>query len=128
MIRGPQKSLLIAEDDLNLRETLCRELSERGFQVTTIDTLGQLKDLGHVSIDYALIDLRIGSENGLRFVQNLMLANNSCKIVVLTGYGTIATAVMAMKLGAVDYLTKPASIDDILAALAKGVEKQFIRS
>jgi two-component system response regulator RegA len=118
-----RRSILIVEDDANLRETLRVEFMDRGFLVTCIDSFAQFSQFHGIDFDYALIDLRVGGENGLRFLQSFLKSNSNCKSVVLTGYGSIATAVLAMKLGACDYLTKPASIDDILASFEQNHDR-----
>ena len=109
--------LLVAEDDASLRATLAVEFAERGFLVREVAAMADLLALPWEPIDYAVVDLRLGRDNGLELVTWLLGRAPRCRIVVLTGYGSIATAVRAMKLGAVNFLTKPISVSHLAAAL-----------
>jgi two-component system response regulator RegA len=112
------KSLLIVDDDEPFRERLARALEKRGFQVATADSVAAGK--AQATADppsYAVVDLRLGDGNGLDVVAAIREGRPEARIVVLTGYGNIATAVAAVKAGAVDYLPKPADADAIEAAL-----------
>ena len=109
--------LLIAEDDSGFRDTLKIEFEDRGFAVTAITSYSEFSRLPTLDFDYAVIDLKLGTDNGLKLVDTLAKSRHNCRIVILTGYGSIATAVQATKLGAHNYLTKPASVGLILAAL-----------
>jgi len=108
------KKLLIIDDDARLRAALVEDFRERGYETFDCAQVSEFK--GHV-FDYAIVDLRILGDSGLSAVTELRKQNAKCKIVILTGYGSVATAVEAMKLGAVNYLNKPASADTIEAAL-----------
>lgn len=108
------KRLLILDDDLRLRSALLEDFKERGYDVFDCAQISEFK--GHV-FDYAIVDLRIMGESGLQAVSELRKRNAACRIVMLTGYGSVATAVEAMKLGALNYLNKPAGADTIEAAL-----------
>lgn len=112
------KSLLIADDDAPLRMRLARAMEGRGFLVAQAESvaaaLGQVKKTPPA---YAVIDLRLGDGNGLEVVDALHHERPDARAIVLTGYGNIATAVAAVKFGAVDYLPKPADADDIIRAL-----------
>jgi two-component system response regulator RegA len=108
------KRILLLEDDEQLRESLAREFMDRGYDVTQ---KRQYADVREFHFHFAVVDLRLESENGLRAVEGILKRNSDCRLVVLTGYGSVATAVEAIKLGAVNYLTKPASIDIIEKAL-----------
>lgn len=108
--------LLIAEDNAGFRETLALEFNDLGFLVTEAGSWNEYLTLRHLLFDYAVVDLKLGSDNGLKIVERLSLDAPECHTIVLTGYGSIATAVKAMKLGARNYLTKPASSSRILAA------------
>jgi len=107
------RSLLIVEDDKPFLERLSRAMESRGFSVTSCDSVSEgLAQIGKAAPAFAVVDLRLGDGNGLDVVS------------ALTGYGNIATAVTAVKMGAVDYLSKPADADDVVAALlATGTEK-----
>lgn len=106
--------LLVVEDDPRLRRTLRQEFTERAYTVAEADSLETIPDEG---FDFALVDLRLRGESGLRAIPVILARSPDCRIVALTGFGSIASAVEAIKLGAVNYLTKPASIERIEAAL-----------
>jgi two-component system, response regulator RegA len=114
---GAEMKLLIADDDEHFGETLELEFTDRGYAVTRVRSAAVLASLPARYFDLALVDLRLGTDNGLDMVATLITENPDCRIVMLTGYGSIATAIKAIKLGAHNYLTKPASIDVIENAL-----------
>ncbi len=112
--------LLLVDDDETFCQVLERALTKRGFSVSVATSLEEgLKLAKALTPEYAVIDLRIGHDSGLQMVQQLKSLDTNTRIVILTGYASIATAVEAIKLGAVHYLTKPADADEILAALHK---------
>jgi two-component system response regulator RegA len=113
----PARRLLIAEDDAGFRETLALEFGELGFDVSAVSSIKELEALERRSFDFAVVDLKLGTDNGLRVIDAIRRASPACRIVVLTGYASIATAVQATKLGAIDYLMKPASVAKILGVL-----------
>ncbi len=118
--RTPQggRGLLVVDDDDIFRERLCRALERRGFQAMGAASVEDAEELARSQpVDYAVIDLKLGSTSGLDLVPMLRESHPDCRVVMLTGYGNIATAVAAIKVGAVDYLAKPADADDIEAAL-----------
>lgn len=102
------------EDDRRFRKALAEEFADKGYNVIDI---GSLKDLENKFFDYAVIDLRLLAESGLVAIPELLFYNPSCRIIILSGYGSVATAVEAIKLGAINYLNKPASCELIEAAL-----------
>ena len=109
--------LLIADDDETFREVLGRALSRRGFEVVLAEDAGTAMDLARAHAPaYAVVDLRMPGASGLRLVEGLRRMSDPMRIVVLTGYASIATAVEAIKLGATHYLAKPADADQIVAA------------
>jgi two-component system response regulator RegA len=114
----PARSLLIVEDDERLRARLARALRERGYETREAgDYEGALAAAHDDSPEYLLVDLRIpGGGSGLDLVREVRAIDPSTVIVVLTGYGSIATAVEAVRMGAAEYLTKPADVDQIIAA------------
>jgi len=113
-----QPSLLIVDDDLVFCEVLSEALSARGYQVVTAhDIPTGLACARRHEPEFAVIDLRIGQQSGLVLVDKLHSLDENTRIVMLTGYASVATAVEAIKLGAVHYLTKPADAEEILAAL-----------
>jgi two-component system response regulator RegA len=105
--------LLIAEDDERLGRTLTLEFEERDYRVVWIRSVGEFENLKEEKIEFALVDLRLKQDSGLDLIERLKTLHPECRMVVLTGYGSIATAVEAMKRGAVHYLTKPAQLDEI---------------
>ncbi|MEM9780925.1 MAG: ActR/PrrA/RegA family redox response regulator transcription factor [Pseudomonadota bacterium] len=115
---GPDNSLLILDDDTAFRTRLSRAMERRGF---TPNDAGSVEEGMAIARGkppaYAVIDLRLEDGNGLDVVEALQETRPDCRAVVLTGYGAIATAVAAVKLGAVDYLAKPADADDVEKAL-----------
>lgn len=117
---GHHPSLLLVDDDATLRERLARAFRERGWEVTTAgDYEEALAAARRESPEYAVVDLRMPGRSGLEVVKDLLAVDASTKAIVLTGYGSIATTVDAIRLGAVNYLPKPADVDDILAAFER---------
>lgn len=119
------RSLLIVEDDKPFLDRLSRAMESRGFSVTACDSVTDgLAHIGKAAPAFAVVDMRLGDGNGLDVVSALKRQRPDARAIVLTGYGNIATAVTAVKMGAVDYLSKPADADDVVAALlALGGEK-----
>ena len=114
----PDRSLLLLDDDQALRTRLGRALESRGFQVTTAGSVAEASDLLRtLSPAYAVLDMRLDDGNGLKIVEAVREKRDDARVVMLTGYGAIATAVAAVKAGAVDYLSKPADADDVVKAL-----------
>ncbi|HSK01346.1 MAG TPA: response regulator [Kofleriaceae bacterium] len=110
-------AVLVVDDDERLRERLARAFADRGFEVhEAADHAAALELARAPPIERAVVDLRMPGPNGLVVVQDLIALRPAIQIVVVTGYGSIATAVEAIRLGARDYLTKPANADQILAA------------
>ena len=116
------KTLLIVDDDKPFLQRLARAMELRGFEVETAGSIAEgLARVEAKAPAYAVVDMRLGDGNGLDVVEVLRDRRPDCRVVVLTGYGAIATAVAAVKIGAIDYLAKPADADDITnALLAKG--------
>ncbi len=113
-----ERSLLIVDDDAPLCQRLARAMERRGFVVTTADGVasGVAAATAHPPA-FAVVDLRLGDGSGLDIVSALRERRPGARIVVLTGYGNIATAVAAVKAGALDYLPKPADADAVERAL-----------
>ena len=112
------KSLLLVDDDNPFRERLARAMEKKGFIVTQAESVK--KGLNTVRLNkpaFAVVDLRLGDGNGLEVVKEIQSSNTNSRIIMLTGYGNIPTAVAAIKDGAIDYLSKPADADDIEKAL-----------
>ncbi len=113
-------TLLLVDDDAPLRERLARALTARGYEVRTAGSTDEALALtASDSPEYAVVDLRMPGRGGLDLLQALHERDPATRVLVLTGYGSIATAVQAMRLGATGYLPKPADADDILAAFSK---------
>jgi len=114
------KTVLIVDDDETFCEVLSRAMQRRGFEVYTAHTaLQALECAEQYQPGYAVVDLRIGDDSGLNVVESLKHKFSDIKMVVLTGYASIATAVEAIKLGAMQYLTKPADADEIVMAMSQ---------
>ena len=113
-----KKKLLQVDDDDAFRNRLARAMKQRGYQVTTVATVAEAKRVAdEIEPDFAVVDLRMPDGSGLDTVKSLRKAHTNMRTVILTGYGNIATAVAAVKVGAVDYLAKPANADEIHYAL-----------
>ncbi|MBN9049628.1 MAG: ActR/PrrA/RegA family redox response regulator transcription factor [Rhizobiales bacterium] len=113
-----ERSLLIVEDDKSFLQRLAKALESRGFTVTTAESVAEgLLQLEQSPPAFAVVDMRLQDGNGLEVISALKRRRPDARGIVLTGYGNIATAVNAIKLGAVDYLAKPVDADDVLAAL-----------
>ena len=112
------KSLLIVDDDNPFRERLARAMEKKGFVVTQAESVKKgIDSLKITKPAFAVIDLRLNDGNGLEVVKEIQSSNNNSRIIMLTGYGNIPTAVAAIKHGAIDYLAKPADADDVEKAL-----------
>lgn len=111
-----RKRLLIAEDDCSFRETLIVEFEERGYDVTAIASIAEFRRLDDRTFDRAVIDLKLEMDSGLELLALLVQASPDVRSVMLTGYGSIATAVKAIQIGATNYLAKPVGIDELEAA------------
>jgi len=112
------KSLLVLDDDAPLRTRLGRALEQRGFETTLVGSVSEaLASVRSRAPAFAVLDMRLEDGTGLKVVEAVRDARPDAKIIMLTGYGNIATAVQAVKAGAVDYLSKPADADDVVRAL-----------
>ncbi|WP_418136212.1 ActR/PrrA/RegA family redox response regulator transcription factor [Agrobacterium sp. El2ro-1b] len=117
---GPDRSLLIVDDDGPFLRRLARAMETRGFAVDTAETVSEgIARSKAAPPKYAVVDLRLDDGNGLEVIEAIRQNRDDTQIVVLTGYGNIATAVTAVKLGALDYLAKPADADDVFNALTQ---------
>jgi two-component system response regulator RegA len=113
-------SLLLVDDDAVFRERLARAFRDRGWEVRTAGDYDEaMLKAREETPEFAVVDLRMPGRGGLELVRDLVALDAATRIVVLTGYGSIATAVDAMKLGAAHYLSKPADADDLLAAFER---------
>ncbi len=115
---GARRSLLIVDDEPNLCGQLAKAMERRGFDVVTAGGVADGIEIAETRPpEFAVIDLRLGDGTGLDIVRALRRARPDVRVIMLTGYGNIATAVAAVKAGAVDYLPKPADADAVMAAL-----------
>jgi len=115
---GDDPSLLILDDDAPFRQRLARAMERRGFVPVMAESVEEgMRVARQKPPAYAVVDLRLEDGNGLDVVEALRAARPEARVIVLTGYGAIATAVAAVKVGAVDYLAKPADADDVEKAL-----------
>ncbi len=114
------RSILVVDDDETFRSRLCRAFEDRGFEVRSAASPAEARSLaGEESPEWALVDLRMPGGSGLDLVRELKAIDPATSIVVLTGYGSIATALEAVRLGATHYLTKPADVEEILKAFER---------
>jgi two-component system response regulator RegA len=117
---GADPSLLIVDDDAPFLRRLARAMETRGFVVDLAGSVAEgIAKARSAPPSYAVVDLRLGDGNGLDVIEAIRERRTDTRIIVLTGYGNIATAVTAVKLGALDYLSKPADADDIYLALTQ---------
>ena len=119
------KSLLIVDDDNPFRERLARAMEKKGFEVFQAEGVQKgIESVKSKKPGFAVVDLRLGDGNGLEVVKQIQLSNASSRIIMLTGYGNIPTAVAAIKEGAIDYLAKPADAEDVEKALLADPQKK----
>ena len=120
---GEDRSLLLVDDDEPFVKRLAKAMEKRGFVPETAESVAEGKAIALARPPaFAVVDLRLEDGNGLDVVEALRDKRPNCRIVVLTGYGAIATAVAAVKIGAIDYLSKPADANDIMSALLSKAE------
>ncbi|MCI4645314.1 MAG: ActR/PrrA/RegA family redox response regulator transcription factor [Hyphomonadaceae bacterium] len=119
------RTCLVLDDDGPFLQRLARALTQRGFLVSAVSSAGEAKDIARLNPPaFAVLDLRLEDGSGLDVVQVLHEYRPEARAVILTGYGAIATAVAAVKAGAVDYLAKPADVEDIVKALAASPDEK----
>lgn len=117
------KTLLLVDDDKPFLTRLARAMEARGFTVCMAESVAEgIAEVKRQAPGYAVVDLRLSDGNGLDVIEALHVARPEARVVVLTGYGNIATAVTAVKLGAIDYLAKPADADAVYGALMSDTE------
>lgn len=120
-LRG--KTVLVVDDDEILRDRLARSFTRRGFEATSAGSHDEaVAIIESTTIDLAVIDLRMPGESGLVVLRDLMAAQPDALAVILSGYGSIATAIDAVRLGAVDFVQKPTDVDQLLEAFARAME------
>ena len=123
MIEDDRSTLLLVDDDSTFREVLGRALERRGYAVTRAASVdaGLAKALEQAP-EYAVVDLKMPGDSGLVLIEKLIELDPNTRIVMLTGYASIVTAIEAIKLGAIHYLAKPCDADEVVAALNKSSE------
>ncbi len=115
---APERTLLVVDDDRIFCERLAQAMASRGFIARTAVSVAEaLASIATAPPEFAVIDLRLGDGSGLEVMRALKAQRADARGVILTGYGAIATAVTAVKIGAFDYLAKPANADDVVCAL-----------
>jgi two-component system, response regulator RegA len=115
------RSILIVDDNEVFRERLARAFADRGFEVRKACNYDEaIASARGDSPEWAVVDMKMPGKSGLEVVRDLAEIDGCTRIVVLTGYGSIATAIDAVRLGAINYLQKPADVDDIIAAFSRG--------
>lgn len=125
LVEAEDKSLLIVDDDRAFQQRLARAMDKRGFETVTADGVREaIAKIDAAPPAFAVVDMRLGDGSGLDVIEALRQRRPDARAIVLTGYGNIATAVTAVKLGAIDYLAKPADADDVFAALARKPEEK----
>ena len=119
------KSLLIVDDDNPFRDRLSRAMEKKGFTVLQAESVKKGVDLAISNKpDFGVVDLRLNDGNGIEVVREIQKTNPNSRVIMLTGYGNIPTAVAAIKQGAIDYLSKPADADDVERALLADPNKK----
>lgn len=125
MKHDENRTLLIVDDDRPFLQRLARAMESRDFLVDTAESIAEgLAKVKSSPPAYAVVDMRLGDGNGLDVIEEIRSRRPECKAIILTGYGNIATAVTAVKMGAVDYLSKPADADDVYTALMREPEEK----
>lgn len=118
-----EETMLLVEDDEVFAQVICRAMRQRGYEIQHACSLEDgINAINSASYDHAVLDLNLGGHSSLPLIPMLKKRNPEMQILVLTGYASIATAVDAIKLGASNYLAKPADADEILAALVQDSE------
>ncbi|MEM7215486.1 MAG: ActR/PrrA/RegA family redox response regulator transcription factor [Pseudomonadota bacterium] len=120
LAKPEDQSLLIVDDDRPFLQRLARAMESRGFSVVMAESIAEgISCVKSNPPSYAVVDMRLNDGNGLDVIEEIRGRRPECKAVILTGYGNIATAVTAVKMGAVDYLAKPVDADDVYTALMR---------
>ena len=115
-----ENTLLVVDDDKAFLQRLARAMEKRGFVVETAESVAEARaKIDAAGPNFAVVDLRLDDGHGLDVIEHLRARRPEARAIILTGYGNIATAVTAVKLGAIDYLSKPADADEIHAALTQ---------
>jgi two-component system response regulator RegA len=125
ILSSPKLKMLVVDDDVTFRTRLTKALASRGFETYDAGSTAEgIAVARRVRPDRAVLDLRMPGESGLELVSALTQLDENIEVIVLTGYGSIATAVEAMRRGAIDYLQKPCDAEQILAAFERDSDPQ----
>lgn len=122
-VEGPElkRTVLIVDDSEIFRERMARAFVARGFEVRTAADAQEARGMVvEESPEWAILDLRMPGDSGLQLLQDIIVMDPTVEVVILTGYGSIATTIDAMRLGAISYVAKPADVDEIIAAFERG--------
>lgn len=112
------ETLLVVEDDDVLRDRLCKAMRRQGFEALAAASIEDARRAVEcAAIDYAVVDLRLPDGSGIEIVDALKRSNPETRAIILTGYGNLSTAVAAIRMGAIDYVAKPATADEIVDVL-----------
>ena len=121
------KSLLIVDDDNPFRESLSRAMEKKGFQVSQAESVKKgISQARNAPPAFAVVDLRLNDGSGLEVIKEIRKLKKDSRVIMLTGYGNIPTAVAAVKAGVIDYIPKPADADDVENALLASPETKAI--
>ena len=124
---GGGRRMLIVDDDRAFLQRLARAMEKRGFVTDTAESVAEARGrIEAAGPDFVVVDMRLEDGNGLDVIETLRSRRPEARVIILTGYGNIATAVTAVKLGAVDYLSKPADADEILSALMQTLDERAL--
>lgn len=127
VVETPQPTVLVVDDDETFRTRLARAFERRGWEARAVGSGEEaIRAAREESPEHAVIDLRMGGMGGLELLRELEAIDPTTKVVVLTGYGSIATAVEAVRRGACDYLTKPVELEEILRAFRRDGSEQDV--
>ncbi len=122
-IESDQKNILVVDDDKSVRTTFSSILRKEGYRVTAVENgYEAIKAIDEESFDLALVDLRMPGLDGIEVLEKIKSRRPETRVIIYTGYGSVTTAVEAMRKGAADYLNKPFSPDDLKAGVKKALE------
>ena len=122
-LKSGQKNILVVDDDMSVRTTFSSVLRQEGYRVTAVKNgYEAIKAIDEESFDLALVDLRMPGMDGIEVLEKIKTRRPQTRVIIFTGYGSITTAVEAMRKGATDYLNKPFSPEELKAGVKKALE------
>ena len=122
-LKSGQKNILVVDDDMSVRTTFSSVLRQEGYRVTAVKNgYEAIKAIDEESFDLALVDLRMPGMDGIEVLEKIKTRRPQTRVIIFTGYGSITTAVEAMRKGATDYLNKPFSPHELKAGVKKALE------